>query len=92
MRAPIPNMPRLAGYSYPIGNQLYLQTAETLLWYAEYLDVSQERYGFSPVANMIPQLLCHWIQRLLGAKAPRIGGLETSRACTGCSMLHSPMN
>lgn len=52
MRAPIPNMPRLAGYSYPIGNQLYLQTAETLLWYAEYLDVSQERYGFSPAANI----------------------------------------
>ena len=38
--APVPNVPRLAGYSYPIGNQLYLQTAETLLWYADYLTVS----------------------------------------------------
>ena len=48
--APVPNVPRLAGYSYPIGNQLYLQTAETLLWYADYLTVSQERYGFAPTA------------------------------------------
>ena len=47
MRAPIPNAPRLAGYSYPIGNQLYLQTAETLLWYGEYLKVAEERYGFA---------------------------------------------
>lgn len=46
--APVPNAPRLAGYSYPIGNQLYLQTAETLLWYSDYLEVSLERYGFAP--------------------------------------------
>lgn len=50
--APVPNVPRLAGYSYPIGNQLYLQTAETLLWYADYLTVSKERYGFSPAAEL----------------------------------------
>ena len=35
IRVLIPNVPRLAGYSYPIGNQLYLQTAETLLWYGD---------------------------------------------------------
>ena len=50
--APVPNVPRLAGYSYPIGNQLYLQTAETLLWYADYLNVSPERYDFSPTAEL----------------------------------------
>ena len=48
IRAPVPNAARLAGYSYPIGNQLYLQTAETLLWYSDYLEVSDERYGFTP--------------------------------------------
>ena len=52
IRAPVPNVPRLAGYSYPIGNQLYLQTAETLLWYADYLDVSPERYGFFPTSEL----------------------------------------
>lgn len=50
--APVPNVPRLAGYSYPIGNQLYLQTAETLLWYADYLSISPERYGFAPAAEL----------------------------------------
>lgn len=52
IRAPIPNVPRLAGYSYPIGNQLYLQTAETLLWYGDYLAVAEERYGFTPLADV----------------------------------------
>ncbi|MCY4063024.1 MAG: hypothetical protein OXG60_20285 [Chloroflexi bacterium] len=52
IRAPIPNVPRLAGYSYPIGNQLYLQTAETLLWYGDYLAVAEERYGFLPLADV----------------------------------------
>ena len=52
MRAPIPNVPRLAGYSYPIGNQLYLQTAETLLWYGEYVEIADERYGFLPLAEL----------------------------------------
>ncbi len=52
IRAPTPNVPRLAGYSYPIGNQLYLQTAETLLWYADYLTASPRRYGFSPSVDV----------------------------------------
>lgn len=52
MRAPIPNAPRLAGYSYPIGNQLYLQTAETLLWYGEYLEVAEARYGFAAATEL----------------------------------------
>ena len=30
-------------HSYPIGNQLYLQTAETLLWYGDYLEVAEQR-------------------------------------------------
>ena len=60
MRAPVPNVPRLAGYSYPIGNQLYLQTAETLLWYGEYVNVAETRHGCEPVmaldtAIAIPQ-------------------------------------
>lgn len=45
MHAPNANAPRLAGYSYPIGNQLYLQTAETLLWYSDYSSVAEQRYG-----------------------------------------------
>lgn len=45
IQPPISNVPRLAGYSYPIGNQLYLQTAETLLWYVDYLQVGDIRYG-----------------------------------------------
>lgn len=44
--APVPNVPRLAGYSYPIGNQLYLQTAETLLWYGDYRKIAEQRYGY----------------------------------------------
>lgn len=52
MRAPIPNAPRLAGYSYPIGNQLYLQTAETLLWFGDYLRIAEKRYGFLPLAEL----------------------------------------
>ena len=52
IQAPIPNVPRLAGYSYPIGNQLYLQTAETLLWYGDYLAVAEERYGFLSPADV----------------------------------------
>jgi hypothetical protein len=39
------NVPRLAGYSYPVGNQLYLQTAETAYWYADYLRFGKHRYG-----------------------------------------------
>ncbi len=45
IRAPVSNVPRLAGYSYPIGNQLYLQSAESLLWYADYLKVAKARHG-----------------------------------------------
>lgn len=45
MQPPIQNVPRLAGYSYPIGNQLYTQTAETLLWYADYRQLAEDRYG-----------------------------------------------
>ena len=52
IHAPIPNVPRLAGYSYPIGNQLYLQTAETLLWYGDYLEVAEQRYGFLRLAKL----------------------------------------
>ncbi|GAB5493031.1 MAG: hypothetical protein Phog2KO_32460 [Phototrophicaceae bacterium] len=37
--------PRLAGYAYPIGNQLYLGTAETVYWFTDYLQISEERYG-----------------------------------------------
>ena len=50
--SPVPNVPRLAGYSYPIGNQLYLQTAESLLWYSDYVTVSFDRYGFSPQGDL----------------------------------------
>jgi hypothetical protein len=39
------NPPRLAGHSYPLGNQLYTQTAETVYWYADYLRYGAERYG-----------------------------------------------
>jgi hypothetical protein len=42
---PNANVPRLAGNSYPLGNQLYLQTAETVYWYADYLRYGAERYG-----------------------------------------------
>lgn len=49
MQPPNANVPRLAGYSYPLGNQLYLQTAETVYWYADYLRYGEERYGtFEP--------------------------------------------
>ena len=52
IRVPIPNVPRLAGYSYPIGNPLYLQTAETLLCYGDYLEVAEQRYGFLRLAEL----------------------------------------
>ena len=69
--APVPNVPRLAGYSYPIGNQLYLQTAETLLWYADYLKVSPERYGFSPKAELDTSIeLPQDTNAILGATPP----------------------
>lgn len=45
MQPPIQNVPRLAGYSFPIGNQLYTQTAETLLWYGDYMNLAEARYG-----------------------------------------------
>ncbi len=45
MRPPTSNSPRLAGYSYPLGNQLYLQTAETVYWYGDYLHYGRTRYG-----------------------------------------------
>ncbi len=49
MRPPNANAPRLAGYAYPVGNQLYLQTAETAYWYADYLKYGAQRYGaFTP--------------------------------------------
>ena len=49
MRPPNANAPRLAGYAYPVGNQLYLQTAETAYWYADYLKYRAQRYGaFAP--------------------------------------------
>ncbi len=49
MRPPNPNVPRLAGFAYPLGNQLYLQTAETAYWYADYLKYGAARYGaFNP--------------------------------------------
>jgi hypothetical protein len=49
MRPPNANLPRLSGYSYPLGNQLYLQTAETVYWYADYLKYGESRYGsFDP--------------------------------------------
>lgn len=49
MQPPNANAPRLAGYAYPVGNQLYLQTAETAYWYADYLRYGAERYGaFEP--------------------------------------------
>lgn len=71
IRAPVPNAPRLAGYSYPIGNQLYLQTAETLLWYADYLAISAERYDFSPSANLDTAIaLPHDTQSILAATPP----------------------
>ena len=37
--------PRLAGYAYPIGNQLYTGTAETVYWFTDYLNIGNERYG-----------------------------------------------
>jgi hypothetical protein len=40
-----PNAPRLSGYGYPLGNQLYLQTAETVYWYVDYLTYGESRYG-----------------------------------------------
>lgn len=45
MYRPNPNAPRLSGYGYPLGNQLYLQTAETVYWYADYLKYGAVRYG-----------------------------------------------
>jgi hypothetical protein len=49
MRPPNGLAPRLAGYAYPVGNQLYLQTAETVYWYADYLTYGAQRYGpFEP--------------------------------------------
>ncbi len=49
MQPPNSNAPRLAGYAYPLGNQLYLQTAETVYWYADYLRYGAQRYGdFEP--------------------------------------------
>ena len=33
------NPPRLAGYAYPLGNQLYLGTAETVYWFSDYLQL-----------------------------------------------------
>ncbi len=53
IQPPIMNAPRLAGYSYPIGNQLYLQTAESLLWYADYSKIAQERYGYSISSELL---------------------------------------
>lgn len=47
MAPPESNAPRLAGYAYPIGNQLYLQTAETAYWYAAYREYGRIRYGSS---------------------------------------------
>jgi hypothetical protein len=49
MRPPAANVPRLAGYGYPVGNQLFMQTAETVYWYADYLKSGSQRYGtFQP--------------------------------------------
>lgn len=52
MQSPNANAPRLAGYSYPIGNQLYLQTAETVYWYSDYLKVAEQRYGTIPEISL----------------------------------------
>jgi hypothetical protein len=46
------NAPRLAGYSYPLGNQLYLQSAETVYWYADYLKYGESRYGAFKVKEL----------------------------------------
>lgn len=37
--------PRLAGYAYPLGNQLYLGTAETVYWFTDYLEIGNGRYS-----------------------------------------------
>lgn len=39
------NPPRLAGYSFPIANQLILQTVESAFWYADYVVHAESRYG-----------------------------------------------
>lgn len=70
MRAPIPNVPRLAGYSYPIGNQLYLQTAETLLWYGEYLEVAEARYGFAAGIELDTAIAIPQESAMILAQAP----------------------
>jgi hypothetical protein len=57
MSPPESNAPRLAGYAYPVGNQLYLQTAETWYWYAAYLEVGDQRYGAFEPATLDTSLL-----------------------------------
>ena len=47
VQAPYFLAPRLSGYSYPIGNQLYTGTTETAYWYADYRQIAAARYGLA---------------------------------------------